>query len=321
MAMENAPTIEMIEAAQARITPHLHRTPLLRSRLLDEITGAKLVFKCENFQRSGSFKVRGAFNAVLSLPARTAAQGVATHSSGNHAAAIALAARTRGIKAHVVMPRNAPAVKKAAVAGYGACIVECEPTLAAREAAVDAVVRETGATYIPPYDHTDVIAGQGSCALELIADAAEGLDVVTCPVGGGGLLGGTLIATKARAPGVAVVAAEPEAADDAARGFLLRRRQPQVLPVATVADGLTTSMSALTFSLMRKHADAVVIVSEEAIVEAMRLIWTRMKILIEPSSAVPLAAILERRYDVAGRRVGVILTGGNVDLDRLPWRR
>ncbi len=317
--MHHAPTLADIEAAHARIAPHLHRTPILTSRLLDELSGAHLLFKCENFQRAGSFKARGAFNAILSLPEAQARGGVATHSSGNHAAAVALAARARGIAAHVVMPRTAPAVKKAAVAGYGARILECEPTLAAREAAVAEVVGETGAAYIPPYDHPAVIAGQGSCFLELLADSGGRLDLVTCPVGGGGLLSGTAIAAGALAPEVAVVAAEPEAADDAARGFLLGRRQPQVLPVATIADGLTTSMSALTFGIMREHADAVVIASEEAILEAMRLIWTRMKILVEPSSAVPLAAILERRFDVAGKRIAIILTGGNVDLDRLPW--
>ena len=310
--MHTAPSFADIEAAHARVAPHLHRTPILTSRLLDEITGAKLLFKCENFQRTGSFKARGAFNTILSLPDDVARRGVATHSSGNHAAAVAFAARARGIPAHVVMPTTAPAVKKAAVAGYGARILECAPTLAAREAMVAEVVRDTGATLVPPYDHPSVIAGQGSCFLELWADAAGGLDAVTCPVGGGGMLCGTAIAASSLAPAVEIVAAEPEMADDAARGFL---------PVATVADGLTTSMSALTFGILRRHADAVVIASEEAIVEAMRLIWTRMKILIEPSSAVPLAAMLERRWDVAGKRVGVILTGGNVDLDRLPWGR
>lgn len=317
--MLNAPSFEEIKAAHARIAPHVHRTPILTSRTLDAATGAQLLFKCENFQRTGAFKARGAFNAVLSLGADVARHGVATHSSGNHAAALALAARTRGIPAYVVMPRTASAIKKAAVMGYGARVRECGPSLSEREAMVAAVIEETGATLIPPFDHPAIVAGQGSCVLELLQDAGGPLDAVTCPVGGGGLLGGTAIAAKAMAPGMAVVGAEPEAADDAARGFLLGRRQPQVLPIATIADGLTTAMSALTFGIMRKQADAVVIASEDAILAAMRLIWTRMKILVEPSSAVPLAAILERRWDVRGKRVGLILTGGNIDPAQVPW--
>ncbi len=272
-------------------------------------------------QRSGAFKARGAYNAVLSLPETQAARGVVTHSSGNHAAALAMAARTRGIAAHVVMPRNAPAVKKAAVLGYGGRIVECEPTLAAREAAAAAIVAETGATLVPPFDDSAVIAGQATCFVELLEDAGIPMDAVTCPVGGGGLLAGTAIAARGLAGGLPVIAAEPEAADDAARGFACGELQPQVLPVSTVADGLTTAMSPLTFGIMVQHVSAVVPVSEAAIVEAMRLVWTRMKILIEPSSAVPLAAILEKGWDARGKTVGVILTGGNVDIDRLPWTR
>lgn len=319
--MTTAPTLFDIHAAQHRLDPHLHRTPILTSREIDSIAGARLLFKCENFQRTGSFKARGAFNAVLSLSAADAARGVVTHSSGNHAAALALAARERGIAAHVVMPRTAPAPKKAAVAAYGGRIVECEPTLSARLEAAAAIMAETGAVMIPPFDSRDVAAGQGTCALELMADATEPLDAIICPVGGGGLLAGTLVAVKETTPELVVVAAEPAAADDAARGHASGVLQPQVLPVATVADGLTTAMSEMTFGVMQRLADSVVTVSETAILDAMRLVWSRMKIIIEPSCAVPLAAILDGRWDARGKTVGVILTGGNVDLDRLPWSR
>ena len=317
--MQTAPSLADIRIAHARIAPHIHRTPILTSREVDAAAGARLLFKCENFQRTGAFKARGAYNAVLSLSETEAERGVVTHSSGNHAAALAMAARTRGIVAHVVMPRNAPAVKKAAVRGYGARIVECEPTLAAREAAAAQIVAETGAMLIPPFDHHDVIAGQGTCVVELLEDAGVELHAVTCPVGGGGLLAGTAIAANALASGLPVIAAEPQAADDAARGFAAGVLQPQRLPVSTVADGLTTAMSPLTFDIMRQQVREVVTVSEAAIIEAMRLVWTRMKIVIEPSSAVPLAAILEHRWDARGKTVGLILTGGNVDIDRLPW--
>lgn len=319
--MQTPPSLADIRIAHARIAPHIHRTPILTSREVNDAAGARLFFKCENLQRTGAFKARGAYNAVLSLFDEVAARGVVTHSSGNHAAALAMAARTRGIAAHVVMPRNAPVVKKAAVAGYGGRIVECEPTLAAREAAAAQIVAETGATLIPPFDDAAVIAGQGTCLVELLEDVGEELDAVTCPVGGGGLLAGTALAANGLAPDLAVIAAEPAAADDAERGFASGLMQPQVLPVTTVADGLTTAMSPLTFAIMQQHVREVVTVPDTAIVEAMRLVWTRMKILIEPSSAVPLAAILEKRWDVAGKRIGIILTGGNVDLDRLPWAR
>lgn len=317
--MLQPPDIAAIRAAHARIAPHVHRTPILTSRLIDAAAGARLFFKCENFQRAGVFKARGAFNAVLALDAAPAARGVVTHSSGNHAAAVALAAATRGIPATIVMPHTAPKVKRAAVAGYGGHIVLCEPEFAAREAAAETVVRETGATLIPPFDSPLVIAGQGTCYLEMLAQLPLPLDAVTCPVGGGGMMCGTAIVAAALSPQVQVVAAEPAAADDAARSFETGVRQPQVLPIATIADGLTTALSELTFTIMRQHVDAVVRVSEAAIIEAMRLIWTRMKILVEPSSAVPLAAILEGSWDARGRRVGIILTGGNVDPDHLPW--
>jgi threonine dehydratase len=319
--MTTAPTFADIRIAESRIAAHVHRTPILTSREVDTAAGCRILFKCENFQRTGAFKARGAFNAVLALSPEEAARGVVTHSSGNHAAALALAARERGIPAHVVMPSTAPAPKKAAVAAYGGRIVECEPTLAARLAAADAIVLETGAALIPPFDHRLVAAGQGTAALELIADAGEPLGALTCPVGGGGLLAGTLVAAAELLPSVPVIGAEPAAADDAARGFRQGLMQPQVLPVATIADGLTTAMSDMTFGVMRSLAHDVVTASEAAIVEAMRLIWSRMKIIVEPSSAVPLAALLEGAWKPEGGAVGMILTGGNVDLERLPWTR
>jgi threonine dehydratase len=317
--MTTAPIFADIRIAERRIEGHVHRTPILSSREVDAIAGARLLFKCENFQRTGAFKARGAFNAVLALTDTEAANGVVAHSSGNHGAALALAARERGIAAHIVMPTTAPAPKKVAVRAYGGMITECEPTLAAREAAVALLLAETGGTPIPPFDHPMVAAGQGTCAFELLEDAQETLDAISCPIGGGGLLAGTAVAVKALSPGLAVIGAEPAAANDAARGFRSGTRQPQVLPVATIADGLTTAMSEMTFGVMRALATDVVTAREDSIVEAMRLIWTRMKIVVEPSCAVPLAAILEGSWDARGKTVGIILTGGNVDLDRLPW--
>lgn len=311
------PSIGDIELAEARIRPYVRRTPVLTSRSLDAETGARLYFKCENFQRSGSFKARGAFNAILALDGDVGV--VATHSSGNHAAAIALAAASRRLKAHVVMPRTAPRAKQAAVAAHGAEIIPCEPTLAAREERLAEVAARTGAAVIPPFDSTLVAAGQGTCALELIADVERPLDLVLLPVGGGGLLAGTLIALAARAPSTQVIGVEPAAADDAARGFRAAQRQPQVVPVGTIADGATTAMSDMTFAVMCWLAHDVVTISEESIVRAMRLIWERLKIVVEPTCALPLAAVLEGRVDVKGKSVGLILTGGNVDLDRLPW--
>ncbi len=314
--MEQAPQFADVIAAQQRITGRVHVTPVLRCSAISALAGAELFFKAENFQRAGAFKARGAFNAVLALPDAVARRGVVTHSSGNHGAALALAARERGIPATVVMPETAPAPKKAAVAGYGARIIACAPTLAARLAAAEAVIAETGAQMIPPFDSCMVAAGQGTAALELL-DAAGPLDLMVVPVGGGGLLAGTLAVGKAR--GVRVFAAEPELADDAARGFQTGCLQPQVLPVATIADGLTTAMSTMTFAAMLAGVAGVVTVSESAIIDAMRLVWHRMKIVIEPSSAVAVAALLGGALPVSGKRVGVVLTGGNVDLDRLPW--
>ena len=311
------PSFSEIEEAAVRVRPHIRHTPILTSRSLDSQTGARLFFKCENFQRSGSFKARGAFNAILARPASVSV--VATHSSGNHAAALALAAATERLKAHVVMPHTAPRAKRAAVEAQGAEVIPCEPTLAAREAVLAEVAERTGATVIPPFDSQLVAAGQGTCALELVADAPRPLDMVLLPVGGGGLLTGTLIALATRAPRTQVIGVEPALADDAARGFRLAQRQPQVVPVRTIADGVTTAMSEMTFSVMCWLAHDIVTVSEEAILNAMRLIFERLKIVVEPTCALPLAAILEEKVDVRGKSVGLILTGGNVDLDRLPW--
>lgn len=315
--MTPPPDFAAIEQAHRRIRPFVRRTPVLTAASVDQASDAHLHFKCENFQRSGSFKARGAFNAALAAP--DGLSGFVTHSSGNHAAALALAARTRGLPAYVVMPRTASQAKKAAASAFGARIIECEPTLAAREAEAQRVAEETGARLIPPFDSTEVVAGQGTCALELVEDVGEPLDTLLVPVGGGGLLAGTLIAMASASPGTRVIGVEPAAADDAARGLRCGELQPQVLPVSTIADGATTAMSEMTFRVMTWLAHDVVAVSEEAIVRAMRLIWERLKIVVEPTCALPLAAILDGVVDVRGQNVGLILTGGNVDFDRLPW--
>ena len=313
----NLPTIEDIKAAHDRIRPYIHHTPVLSSKSINEIVGAELFFKCENLQKVGAFKFRGACNSVFSLSDEEAKNGVCTHSSGNHAAALALAARMRGIPAYIVMPENAPEIKKIAVAGYGAQITFCTPTLEARESTLKKVDSETGATEIHPYNYFNVICGQGTAAKELIEEIGL-LDVVMAPVGGGGLLSGTAISTKALLPNALVIAAEPAGADDAFRSFYSKILQPSVAP-KTIADGLLTSLGSLTFPIIMNEVDQIATVSEESIVAAMRMIWERMKIIIEPSSAVPLAAILENKVDVKGKKVGIILSGGNIDLGRLPF--
>ena len=315
--MTAVPTFDDVQEAATRLAGVVHHTPVLTCASLDERVGAQIFCKCENFQRVGAFKFRGASNAVMSLSDNAAKQGVATHSSGNHGAALALAARLRGVPARIVMPTNAPQSKKAAVAGYGGTIVYCEPTQEAREATLETVVRDTGAAFVHPYDNPKVIAGQGTAALELCAEVPE-LDVILAPVGGGGLLSGTALAAAACSPGTQVVAAEPEAADDACRSLAAGQILPANYP-DTVADGLRTSLGQLTFAIIQRHVGQIVTVSEDAIVAAMRYVWERMKIVIEPSSAVPIAALLDDRLHVSGKRVGVILTGGNVDLGRLPW--
>lgn len=310
-------TSEDVRQAATRIAGKIHHTPVLTCSALDALAGARLFFKCENFQKVGAFKMRGAANAVFSLSEDEARRGVATHSSGNHAQALALAARLRGIPAFVVMPTSAPRVKRVAVEEYGAEIIDCEPTLAAREETLAQVVRRTGAEFIHPYNDSRVMAGQGTAALELLTEVPD-LDLVMTPVGGGGLLAGTATVCAAALPAPRVIAAEPAGADDAARSLAAGRILPSVDPV-TVADGLLTSLGELTFAVIQKKIEAIWTVPDPEIIAAMRLIWERMKIIVEPSSAVCLAALLGYRDEVAGLRVGIILSGGNVDLQRLPW--
>lgn len=304
-----------VEEAADRIRGHVRRTPVATCAALDAAAGARVFLKCEQLQRVGAFKLRGATNAVLGLEEADAARGVACHSSGNHAQALALAARTRGILAHVVMPEGASVVKRAAVEGYGARVVTCPPTLAARAATLAEVLADTGAVEVHPYDDDRVIAGQGTATLELLEDTGP-LDVILVPVGGGGLLSGTALAAAGRGTGTQVVGVEPAGADDAARSFRTGTLQPSVNP-DTVADGLRASLSARTFAVICEHVSDIVTVDDAAIVAAMRFVWERAKLVIEPSAAVPVAALLTGR--VEGDRVGVVLSGGNVDLDRLPW--
>ena len=312
------PDLAAIRTAAARIAPFVHRTPVLSCRALDAEVGAALHFKCENFQKIGAFKARGATNAVFSLADAAAAKGVVTHSSGNHGAALAYAARARGIRAWIVMPENAPRVKQENVRRLGATIRFCAATPAAREQACAEVRRETGAVLVHPFDNVDVIAGQGTAAFELL-DTVPDLDIVIAPVGGGGLLSGTSITVRALRPAARVYGAEPANADDAARSFRSGRVEP-LAATATIADGLRTTLSARTLAAIRANVAAIGTASEEAIVRAMRMTWERMKIVIEPSAAVPLACLLDRSLDVAGARVGIVVSGGNVDLDRLPWQ-
>ena len=315
---EIAVDLPTVRAAHARIRPHVHRTPVLTSRSLDAAMGATLFFKCENLQKVGAFKARGACNAVFSLDDAEARRGVITHSSGNHGAAVAWAAARRGIPAWVVMPENSAEVKKAAVQGLGAAVRYCAPTLAARDTTCAAVQAETGALLIHPFDDWRVIAGQGTAALELLEEIPD-LDAILTPVGGGGLLSGTAIAARAIKPSIAVYGAEPAGADDAWRSLQSGHIVPQTDP-RTIADGLRSSLGVKTFAVLSKLVDAIGTTSEPAIVQAMRLAWEKLKLIIEPSSAVPLAALLERKLPVAGRRVGIVISGGNVDLDRLPWQ-
>lgn len=310
-------TLAAIRAAHERIRERIHRTPVLTSSTLDEHSGGALFFKCENMQKGGAFKARGATNAVFSLTDAEAARGVATHSSGNHAAALSRAAQLRGIPAYIVMPNNVPKAKRAAVERLGGKVVFCEPTIAAREAAAAKIIADTGATLIHPYDDLRVMAGQGTATLELLEQVPE-LDTLTCPIGGGGLISGTAVAALALKPGIRVIGAEPAGADDAFRSYKAGKRIP-LTQANTIADGLRGSLSDRTFMEIRSHVADVVTVSEEAIVAAMRSIWEVLKIVIEPSAAVPYAAVIEKKIDVRGRRVGIILTGGNLDLDSLPW--
>ena len=308
---------DSIKSAHNRIRPHIHRTPVLTSARLDAASGASLFFKCENFQKVGAFKARGATNAVFALDEETAKRGVATHSSGNHAAALSRAAKQRGIAAHIVMPSNSSKVKVRAVEGYGGRIVFCEPNQQAREGACSRVLAETGATLIHPFENEDVMAGQGTIAIELLEDVPN-LDIVLCPVGGGGVLSGTAIAAKSLRPEIKVIATEPAGADDAAQSFHEHRRVTQEQK-NTIADGLRTDLGAPNFAVIQRYVDDVVTVTDESIIAAMRAIWETMKVVVESSGAVGYAAILEDKVNCRGKRVGIILTGGNVDLDALPW--
>lgn len=316
--MPHIPTITHINEAAELIRPFAHRTPVLQSTWFNEQTGAEFFFKCENVQKVGAFKFRGACNAIGKLPKEEGKRGIVTHSSGNHAQAVALSAKLNGYKATIVMPENAPKVKVDAVKGYGAEIVFCESTIASREEAAQAIIQKTGAMFIHPYNHPDVIAGQGTAAKELLEDVPA-LDAIIAPVGGGGLMSGTLIAAKAMKPGILVFGAEPELADDAHRSLKSGKIEP-VLRTDTIADGLRTSLGELTFQIIQTHIDDLVTVSEASIIRDMRNVWERMKIIIEPSSAVPVAALMDKKVLVEGMKVGIILTGGNVDLDSFTWK-
>lgn len=313
------PSFDDVLRAQKRIAPFVHRTPVLTSRYLDELAGASLFFKCENFQKGGAFKARGATNAVFGLSQDLAAKGVATHSSGNHGTALSYAAGCRDIPATVIMPESAPKAKKAAVRGYGARIVLCEATMTAREAALAAVVEESGAHFIHPYNDPRIIAGQATCSCELL-DEAGPFDAIIAPIGGGGMVSGTCLALSELSPQTRIYAAEPRNADDAFRslqaGYIIADDAPQ-----TIADGLRVPLGDLTWHFVSKYVTDILCVTEDEIIKAMALLWQRMKIVVEASSATALAAILSHRDHFAGQRVGVILTGGNVDLDNLPWLR
>ena len=310
-------TWDLIQAARARIQGKVHRTPVMTSETLDSLAGARLYFKCENLQKGGAFKARGATNAVFSLSDAEARKGVATHSSGNHAAALSRAAKLRGIPAHIVMPNNSPKAKQASVIRYGGKIVFCEPTLEARESTVARVIEETGATLVHPYNDLRVMAGQGTTALELLEDHPD-LDVILCPVGGGGQLSGIAVAAKTLKPGIRVIGVEPAGADDAARSFRSGHIEPMPNP-RTIADGLRTSLGPKPFAEIRRHVDDIVTVPEEAIITAMRRIWEILKIIVEPSGAVAYAGIVAGKLPVQGQKIALVLSGGNLDLDTLPW--
>ncbi|MBD2702399.1 pyridoxal-phosphate dependent enzyme [Spirosoma sp. BT702] len=311
---------DTILQAHDRIRPYIHRTPVLTNQTINERSGAELFFKCENFQKIGAFKARGGLNAVLQVAQNNEGTAITTHSSGNHAQAVAFAARQVGMPAYIVMPRTAPRVKKDAVLGYGANVIECEPTLEAREAGVLDVIAKTGAVLVHPFDDDRVIAGQATAAIELMEDAGKDrpFDVVMAPVGGGGLLSGTSLAVHYVSPTTRVIAGEPEGAADAILSF--RSGQVEKAPyINTVADGLMTTLSERTLRIIRENVAAILTVSDEEIIAAMKLVWERMKIVIEPSSAVPLAAVLKHENLFAGQKVGIIVTGGNVDLGKLPF--
>lgn len=311
------PTYQDMLDAHDRIKPHIRRTPVRTSDYLNELTGAKLFFKCENFQEPGAFKVRGASNAVFGLGDGQAKLGVATHSSGNHASCLSYAAKLRGIPCNVVMPSTAPQAKKDTVARYGGVITECAPSTTSREATFAKVQAETGGDFVHPYNDPRVIAGQGTCAREFM-EQTDGLEIVIAPIGGGGMISGTCLTLSNQAPEVQIIAAEPEQADDAYRSFKAGHIIADDAP-KTIADGLLVPLKDLTWHFVSNHVTDILTASETEIVEAMKLTWKHLRIVMEPSSAVPLATILKNKDRFAGKRVGVIITGGNVDLDRLPW--
>jgi threonine dehydratase len=316
--MSAAPDLAALRAAHERIAPHIHRTPVLTCASLDAMAGARLFFKCENLQKTGSFKIRGATNAVFSLSAEEARRGVVAPSSGNHAAALALAARRRGIPAWIVMPSNSPMTKRRAVEGYGGQITLCEPNIPAREAATRELMERTGATLVHPYNNAQVICGQGTATLELLEQVPD-LDAVIAPVSGGGLLSGTAIAARSLRPKIRILGAEPRNADDACRSLRSGRIETNAT-ADTIADGLRAQLCELTFSILRERVDEIVTLSEEEIVEAMRHLWERMKLVVEPSGAIAAAPALFRKTPLAGKRVGIILSGGNLDLANLPFK-
>jgi threonine dehydratase len=311
------PTAEELKAIHQAIKPYIHQTPVLTSQSIDNIAGLQLFFKCENFQKIGAFKMRGAMSAALTLNAEELKNGLATHSSGNHAQAVAKTAQFLGVPAYIVMPNNAPSIKKKAVLGYGAQVIDCESTTAGREAALEKVVAETGAYFIHPYNDYHVIAGQASASMELMAEIPN-LDVVMAPVGGGGLMSGTALAVQYFLPTAKAIGAEPQEVDDAYRslkaGYIIENDT-----IDTIADGLRTTIREKTFRVLQETNTEIILVTETEIISAMRLIWERMKIIIEPSCAVPLAAVLQQKERFKGKRIGIILTGGNVDLGALPF--
>jgi len=309
--------VDVGPAAHERVRPYIHKTPILTSRFINELAGCELYFKCENLQKAGAFKVRGACNAVFGLSEEKASKGVATHSSGNHALSLSYAAGRRGIPCHVVMPRTAPQAKKDAVRGYGGIITECEPSTSSREETFASVQAETGADFVHPYNDERVIAGQGTCSKEIIEEMGA-LDAVVAPIGGGGMISGTCLTLSTIAPETKIYAAEPEQADDAYQSFKQGKLIAYDAP-KTIADGLLVPLKERTWHFVQRYVTDVLTASDQEIIDAMRLIWGRMKIVMEPSSAVPLATILKNRDVFAGKRVGVIITGGNVDLDKLPW--
>jgi threonine dehydratase len=319
MIISEQPSLEVIKSAAIRIQSYIHRTPVMRSAFLDGLSKSILFFKCENFQKAGAFKSRGAMNAILSLTPDELLRGVATHSSGNHAQALARAAQIVGTKSYIVMPENAPKVKVAAVEHYNGKIFFCEPTLAARESTLQKVVGQTGADLIHPYNDYRVIAGQATAGLELI-EQIPNLDLILCPVGGGGLLSGTALTLRYLSPSTKLIGCEPLGADDAQRSFKSNILCPSVNP-KTIADGLLTSLGSLTFPIIMNYVSDIITVNDDEIIQAMKYVWERMKIIIEPSAAVPLAVALSGKIDLTGLKVGIIFSGGNVDVNNLPWKQ